>query len=65
MSIRFHDGVPSKARTVNEERERCLRILRGLPLGYRTDDEHQALEKFVKRASLVIASGMEVTESID
>jgi len=65
MSINFHDGVPSKAKTVKEERERCLRILRGLPLGYRTGEEHEALEKFVDRACLVIECGMEVTESID
>jgi hypothetical protein len=65
MSIQFNENKLAETKTAVEERERCRRIVEGLPLGYRNEDEHEVLEKFAQRLSAIIQSGVEVTESID
>lgn len=68
MSIQFFanpfpQGVVTGAAA--DERDRCVLILEGLPLGYRNGEEHEVLEDFVRRAVILIRLGVEVKESID
>jgi hypothetical protein len=65
MSIQFHKNRAFEGTTIADERTRCRRIVEGLPLGYRNEDEHEALEKFAQKAIAFIESGMDVTQSID
>jgi hypothetical protein len=65
MSIRFYDERIPVSGDAASERERCALIVEGLPLGYRTGEEHEVLENFARRAALLIRLGITVEESID
>lgn len=68
MSIRFTANPYPQGVVTGDalaERERCALILKGLPLGYRTEGEHEVLEDFVERAIILIQLGVTVEESID
>ena len=65
MSIRFYNETISVSGDAKAERRRCALILEGLPLGYRTEAEHEVLEDFVRRAVIFIRMGTVVEESID
>ena len=65
MSIRFYDERIPVSGDAKAERERCALIVEGLPLGYRTGEEHEVLEDFARRAALLIRLGITVEESID
>jgi hypothetical protein len=47
------------------ERNRAALIVEGTPLGYRTDGEHEVLEKFALKVAYLIRAGVVATESID
>jgi hypothetical protein len=42
---------------VAAERKRCLDIIENMPLGYRTEAEHQVLESFADRIQFEIIMG--------
>ena len=65
MSIRFYGDRIAVKGAAAEERKRCALILEGLPLGYRTEAEHQLLDDFIRRAIILIRMGVTVEESID
>ena len=65
MSIHFYDQRIAVSGDAAAERKRCALILEGLPLGYRTEEEHKVLEDFVMRAVIFIRMGITVEESRD
>ena len=67
MSISIQESWPRTVAfgDVAVERNRCALIVEGLPLGYRTDAEHEVLENFARKVIQLIRAGVAVENSID